>query len=89
MEWIWTVVAMAIAGGATYLITRYGLSGKIGDLAGKIDVIQKAVLGLYGAIMVALKPDDDGAVRLTTEEVTAIKEALKVLLAIFGVTLPI
>lgn len=89
MEWIWTIIAMAIAGGVTYLITKYGLSGKIGELAGKVEEIQKAVLALYGAIMTAMKPDADGSVRLTPEEVTVIKNALKDLLAIFGINLPV
>lgn len=89
MEWLWTIIAMAVAGGVTFLVTKYGLSGKISDAVGKVDEIQKVVVELYGALSVALKADADGTVRLTTEEVLAIKAALAKLLALFGITIPI
>ena len=88
MEWLWVIIAMAIAGGITFLITKYGLSGKIGDLVGQVDVIQKAAMELYGVLIASLKADDDGVVRLTADEVTAIKNALAKLLALFGINLP-
>ena len=89
MEWLWVIIAMAVAGGVTFLITKYGLSGKIGELTGKADAIQVAVMDVYVALSSAMKPDADGSVRLTADEVTAIKVAVGKLLAIFGITLPI
>ena len=89
MEWLWMVIAMAVAGGVTFLITKYGLSGKIGELTGKADAIQVAVMDVYVALSSAMKADEDGSVRLTADEVTAIKMAVGKLLAIFGITLPI
>ena len=46
-------------------------------------------MDVYVSLSSAMKPDADGSVRLTADEVTAIKVAVGKLLAIFGITLPI
>ena len=89
MEWLWTVIAMAVAGGLTYLISRLGVSGKIGEYVDLIEGVKKDIEALAVVVLGAFKPDDDGQVRLTPDEVTAIKDAIANLLARFGIDLPI
>lgn len=88
MEWLWTVIAMAVAGGATYLIARLGLSGKIGRYVERIEDIEKSVTALALVTLAAFKPDEDGLVRLTEDEITRIKDAIANLLDLFGIELP-
>lgn len=88
MEWMWTIIAMALAGGATYLIAKYGLSSKIAELIAKIDIIKPLVENLMKEITDSFRPEDDGSVKLTADEVLRIKAALQKLLDLFGITLP-
>lgn len=89
MEWLWTAVGMLVAGVVTYLVAKLGLSGKIGDLTGKIDAFKLAFAEFVSVLTSSFKPDDDGTVRLTTEEVLSIKVALQKILDLFGVTIPL
>ena len=81
MEWLWTPVAMVVAGLVTFLITKKGLSGTISKHISKIEDTLNAANELAGVILSALAPDSDGTVRLSEEEVNKIKASLEKLLA--------
>jgi len=73
---LWPVLAIAISALSTYIIAKYKLSGKITDLGDEVDELGSEIIDVYNVITNALKPDEDGIVRLTTEEVEAIKEEI-------------
>jgi len=89
MEWLWTGIAVVLAGGLTYLIAHFGASGKIGKYTDLIEGIKNDILALATVTLAAFKPDDDGEVRITPDEVTSIKDAIANLLERFGINLPI
>jgi HSP90 family molecular chaperone len=86
---LWSIVALVIAAGVSFLIGKFGLGGKILGLFGVADKVKVAIEKLYTTISDAFKPEPDGSVKLTADEVTAIKVALKELLVLFKIDLPI
>lgn len=88
MEYLWYPIAVFLSAIVTYLIAKFKLGDKIGSGAVKVDEVKNALMAFATVFIGAFKPDADGTVTLTAEEVTAIKEAMKNLFALFGIPFP-
>lgn len=76
MEYIWMTVFVVGAAVITFGITYFSLHGKITN-AGKIVA---AVQDVLYEITAAIKPDPDGKVTVTPEELAAIKAKIDLLI---------
>ena len=89
MEWLYIAIAMVIAGGGTWLITKYNAHEYIKKFIGNFDKFNPAVTKLIRTVVDSFRPDPEtGDVVLTNDEVNAIKAAFTELLALFGVSTP-
>lgn len=85
---LWTIIAAGAAFAVGWLIKKYSLADFIRNIIANYDKFEPAITKVVDLIVDSMRPDEDGGVTLTPEEITAIKEALKELLALFGVEVP-
>lgn len=85
---MWTIGALVIGALITFLIAKFGYGKKIGEWAGLVDEVGTAAGDMMDVVTDSFKPDADGAVRLTGEEVANIYDAIDDLLELVGLDLP-
>ena len=70
------VIAMAASAGVTYIIANRNLSDKIKTIAALLGEAGDEAKELLDTVLAAFKPDEDGSVRLTSDEVDEIRDGI-------------